>query len=177
MQIFLAFALLTAAFFAEPIIEHMPAITKDVRSVIDDFGAGDPKKIIHYKQATATLMKHGFDSAEIKYPIDGFFMATGINARNNEERSLLKRLPNGSSMVVYYDPVNPTIVVMQPTYTTANNKMKDINLPKGGYGPRKKQAAYVPGYGMSSKVTYFRIACIFLGFTFLLTGSKALRSM
>ncbi len=176
MQIFIAFVFLSMAFFAEPIFEHFPSVSRDVRSVLDDFGKGDPKKIIHYHQATATIMEHGPDSAKIKYPIDGYIMATGISARNAEERSLLNRLPNGSSMVVFYDAVNPTIVVMQPTYNYARQQMKGVSIPKGGYGARKGKKHFVTGYGTSKKINYFRIGCILLGFALLFNGARALKS-
>jgi hypothetical protein len=176
LQLFLAFLLFAAAFFAEPIFEHFPAISTDVRSVMDDFGAGDPKKIIHYRQATATIMEHGYDSAKVKYPMDGYIMATGITARNAEERSLLKRLPNGSSLVVFYDPVNPTIVVMQPTYNLAQSKMRLVNIPKGGYGERKGKKHFIAGYGVTERINYFRIGCIVIGFALLFSGAQALKS-
>ena len=176
MQLFLAFLLFAAAFFAEPIFEYMPGVSTDVRSVLDDFGAGDPKKIIHYRQATANIMEHGYDSAKVKYPMDGYIMATGITARNDEERSLLKRLPNGSSLVVFYDPVNPTIVVMQPTYNLARSKMKRVTIPKGGFGKRKGKKHFIAGYGVSEKINYFRIGCIVIGFALLFSGAQALKS-
>ncbi|MBX3074992.1 hypothetical protein KF707_08350 [Candidatus Obscuribacterales bacterium] len=175
MLIFLAFVFFTCAYFAEPIAQEWPTVQKyatNVRGFFDDFSAGDPSKIIYYKTATAEIMEHGFESANIKYAISGYYMTTGISARNEQERLLLQATPNGSGLNVYYDPNNPTIVVMQPTYNEALRKMKGVYIPKGGYKGKRTSARFVEGYGYSPIVNYVRLACIIVGGVLLYLGAQ-----
>ncbi|MDZ4836103.1 MAG: hypothetical protein SGJ27_20180 [Candidatus Melainabacteria bacterium] len=175
MLIFLAFVFFTAAYYAEPIANEWPTVQKafgNVRGFVDDFGAGDPNKIINYQMVTATIMDHGYESANIRYPIHGYLMTTGISARNDIERIQLKNIPNGSGILIHYDPANPTICVMQPTYNEAIRKMKGIYIPKGGYKGKRQTAQYMPGYGNSTIVNYVRLACIVIGGVLLYMGAQ-----
>jgi len=175
MLIFLAFVLFTAAYFAEPIATEWPTVQKafgGVRGFFDDFSSGDPSKIIHYKTAAAVIMNKSYESANIKYPIHGYFMTTGISARNEEERLMLEAIPAGSGIMIHYDPANPTVVVMQPTFNAAMRKMKNTYIPKGGYKGKRASAKYMPGYGYSPIVNYVRLACIVLGGVFLYLGAQ-----
>lgn len=177
MHIFLAFVFLTAAFFAEPIVERMPGWGSSVRSVLDDFGEGDPYKIVHYKAATATITGKSMDSANIKYNIKGYLMQTGINARNAPERRLMNITPIGGQMLIYYDEVNPTICVMQATYNSARNKLKGRVGKRGHPSETKRKKHFIPGQGYNTKVNYFRIGCICIGLFFLAIGARQLKAM
>lgn len=175
MLIFLAFVFFTCAYFAEPIATEWPTVKKyasNVRGFFDDFSAGDPSKIVHYKPATATIINHNYESANIKYPIHGYFMTTGINARNERERRLLESTPDGCGLIVYYDPVNVTIVVMQPTFEEAVRKMKGVTIPQGGYKGKRTSAKFMDGYGYSPIVNFVRLACIAIGGMFLYLGAR-----
>lgn len=177
MQIFLAFVFLTAAFFAEPLVEKMPGWGGSVRSVLDDFGEGDPYKIVHYKPATAVVSTKSLDSVNVKYKIKGYIMATGMNARNAAERRLLNITPVGGQIVIYYDEVNPTIVVMQATYNAAVNKMKGRTAKRDHPTETKRKKHFIPGKGYNTKVNYFRIGCICIGLFFLVLGARQLKAM
>ena len=157
-------------------MDRMPEWGAGVRSVVDDFGAGDPGKIIHYKAATATIMEKHMEAANVKYNIDGYLMQTGLNARNAEERRLLNISPLGGQVMVYYDTKNPTIVVLQPTYIMAKRKMKNVRLDKSGKQVRPKRH-FVPGEGFNKKVMYFRIGAIGVGLLFLFFGARQLRAL
>jgi hypothetical protein len=175
MLIFLAFVFFTCAYFAEPIAENWPTVQKyagNVRGFFDDFSTGDPSKIIYYQTATAEIMSHGYDSANIKYSIHGYYMTTGMSARNEQERQLLEATPNGSGIMIHYDPVNPTVVVMQPTFDAAMRKMRGVHVPKGGYKGKRTSAKFMDGYGYSPIVNYVRLACIIIGGTFLYLGAQ-----
>ncbi len=175
MLIFLAFVFFTAAYYAEPIAMEWPTVQKaftNVRGFADDFAGGDPNKIINYQMTTATVLDHGFESANIKYPHHGYLMTTGINARNETERVMLQNTPNNSGIIVFYDPANPTIAVMQPTYNEAVRKMKHIYIPKGGFKGKRAHASYMPGFGYASIVTYVRLACIVIGGVLLYFGAQ-----
>ena len=155
----------------------MPEWGASVRSVVDDFGAGDPGKIIHYKAATATITNKQYESANVKYNIDGYLMQTGLNARNAEERRLLNISPAGGQVMIYYDPKNPTIVVLQPTYVAAKKKMKNVRIDKRTGKKVRPKRHFMPGEGFSKKVTYFRIGCIGVGLLFLFFGARQLRAL
>ncbi len=175
MLIFLAFVFFTCAYYAEPIANNWPLVQKgftNLRGFADDFGAGDPNKIINYKTATAIVVDHGYESANIKYSIQGYYMVTGITARNETERVTLAATPNGSGIIVWYDPVNPTIVVMQPTYNEALRKMKNVYIPKGGFKGKRANAKFMEGYGYASIVLYVRLACIVIGGVLLYFGAQ-----
>lgn len=174
MCIFLAIVFLAAAFFAEPIVEQMPGLATAGRSVIDDFGAGDPKKVVKYKPSIAQIISHGMDSAHIKYKRNGYIMATGIKAHTEQERRTLKATPKGGNVNVYYDDVNPTIVVMQPTYLLAVRKMKGRSSSSGR--PKHKKH-FIPGKGFNTKVNHFRIGCVCIGLFFLFFGARQLKAM
>lgn len=175
MLIFLAFALFTCAYFAETIAQEWPTVAKgfsSVRGFVDDFAGGDPSKIIHYQTATAIVMNHGFESANIKYPMHGYYVTTGISARSEEERQLLEATPKGQGIMVHYDPNNPTIVVLQPTFNAAMRKMKGVYTPKGGFKGKRANAKFMDGYGYAPIVNYVRLACIILGGTLLYLGAR-----
>lgn len=177
MLIFMAFVFFTCAYYAEPIANNWPTVQqgfKGLRGFADDFGAGDPNKIIHYKMVNATLMDHGYESANIRYSIHGYLMTTGITARNEDERVILQTTPINGGLVVFYDEVNPTIVVMQPTYNLAVRKMKNIYVSKPGTkDPKDKpQPKFLPGAGNENIVLFVRLACLMIGAVLMYLGAR-----
>ncbi len=176
MLIFLAFVFFTVAYFAEPVVNEFPKLGKGVgavRGFFDDFAAGDPNKIVNYKSATAIVIGKNYESANIKYPISGYFMTTGIIARNDRERQLLEGMPVGGGMVIFYDPVNPTIAVMEPTWNEAQRKMRGVHRPTGGTQRKQRDGkiSYMPGFGYNPMVNYVRISCCVVGVVLLFLGA------
>ncbi len=173
----ISFIFFAVAYNAEYVCEQWPVVTHDlgggVRGIADDFGAGDPYKIVHYEPSVAQIMVLNYEAATIKYPLQGYLITTGVSARCEEERALLRHSRPGMALNVYYDAANPTIVVMQPTYFAAMAKMKLINKRKTTNEPRRHKVAFMPGSGKNNpNVLPVRVISIVMGFVFFYLGTR-----
>lgn len=167
------------AYFADTIVEEWPRIrgyAHNVRGLVDDVTMGDPNKIVHYQGVSGVITEKGHEFANVKFAIKGYVYFGGLTARNAQERAMLDSLAPGSSILVYYDPSNPTITVMGPTYQEAQAKMKGMKTSytkTKARDPRDKRA-YMPGISRPI-VDQIRIGSILVGTVFLILGARGKR--
>lgn len=176
MLIVMACVLFLIAYFAEPIVEEYPVYSRNfggIRGFVDDFSAGDPIKIVKYESTTGIITSlNGGDSANVKYSIKGYIYQGGVTARNEQERRILRTSAVGNGMVIYYDPVNTTIAVMQPTYLEAQRRIKGM---RSSTEPARKKPKFMPGYGHNPRVEYVRLGSLIMGMIFLVMGVRTRR--
>jgi|AGTN01.3.fsa_nt_gi hypothetical protein len=167
------------AYFADTLVDEWPRIrgyAQNVRGLVDDVTMGDPNKIVHYQGVSGVITEKGHEFANVKFAISGYVYFGGLTARNAAERAMLDSLSPGSTIMVYYDPANPTITVMGPTYLEAQAKMKGqkTSYTKTKSRDPKDKRAYLPGFSRPV-VDQIRIGSILVGTVFLILGARGKR--
>lgn len=167
------------AYFADTLVEEWPRIrgyAQNVRGLVDDVTMGDPNKIVHYQGVSGVITEKGHEFANVKFAISGYVYFGGLTARNAAERAMLDSLAPGSTIMVYYDPNNPTITVMAPTYAEAQAKMKGMKTSYTKVKSRdpKEKRNYMPGASRGA-VDQIRIGSILIGTVFLILGARGKR--
>jgi hypothetical protein len=173
--VILALLFYLLAYFADTLVDEWPRIrgyAQNVRGLVDDLTMGDPYKIVNYQGVAGTITEKGEEFCNVKFVIKGYVYFGGLTARNGQERAILASSPPGGSIMVYYDPLNPTITVMQPTYLEAQSKVKGTrrSVSKTN-GMRKEKRVYLSGFSRPV-VDQIRIGSILIGTVLLILGAR-----